>query len=174
MDKQHPSRLRFNFGFLVEAKIGTSRTIELDYPTIDVEDITLTPLTGVLQVTRTSEGVYLSGRLNATTAVTCVRCLTDALNTVKVSLEELLYYPPSSAPPGELFIGEDGFFDLNPLTRELTLLEVPFNPICKPDCQGLCQECGANLNEGDCGCTEDETDPRLAILKELLNKEKEQ
>jgi uncharacterized protein len=168
MDKQHPSRLRFNFGFLLEAKIGTSRIIELDYPTIDVEDITLTPLTGTLMTTRTSEGVYVSGRLKTATAVKCVRCLTDTLVPVAVTLEELLYYPPSSTPPGELFIGEDGYIDLSPLVRELTILELPFHPICKPDCLGLCQECGANLNENDCGCVVDDIDPRLAILKELL------
>lgn len=171
MDKQHPSRLRFNFGYLLEAKIGTSRTIELNYPTIDVEDITLTPLTGTLDVTRTSEGVYLSGQLQTATAVTCVRCLNDTLAPVSVSLDELLFYPPNEAPPGELFIGEDGYIDLAPLVRELTILELPIHPLCKTDCQGLCQECGTNLNEKDCGCTIDEIDPRLAKLKELLEKD---
>ncbi len=171
MDKQHPSRLRFNFGFLLEAKIGTNRIIELDYPTIDVEDITLTPLTGTLNVTRTSEGVYLSGKLQTATAVTCVRCLIDTLASVKVSPEELLYYPPSAAPPGELTIGEDGYIDLAPLIRELTILELPIHPLCKPDCQGLCQECGTNLNEKECGCKIDEIDPRLAKLKELLEED---
>ncbi len=168
MKKQHPSRLRFNFGFLLEARVGASRTIELNYPSIDVEDITLTPLTGVLHVARTSEGVYLSGELDVKTAVICARCLTNALFPVSVSLGELLYYPPHTTPPGELFIGEDGFIDLAPLVRELTLLEIPLNPICRPDCQGLCQECGANLNEEECGCTDDIIDPRLAKLKELL------
>jgi uncharacterized protein len=171
MDKQHPSRLRFNFGFLLEANLGTSRTIELDYPTIDVEDITLTPLTGILHVTRTSEGVYLHGNLQTATAVNCVRCLVDTLAPVSISLDELLYYPPQAAPPGELFIGDNGCIDLGPLIRELTILELPIHPLCKPDCQGLCQECGANLNEEECGCTVDEIDPRLAKLKELLEED---
>lgn len=171
MEKQHPSRLRFNFGFLIEARLGTSRTIELDYPSIDVVDVTLSPLQGKLEVTRTSEGVYLSGKLHTATAVACVRCLEDTLVPLQVSLEELLYYPPWGAPPGELFIGEDGYIDLAPLVRELTLLELPIQPICRPDCQGLCQECGFNLNDGDCGCTNDEIDPRLAALKSLLNGE---
>jgi uncharacterized protein len=169
MDKQHPSRLRFNFGFLLEAKIGTSRIIELDYPTIDVEDITLTPLTGTIVATRTSEGIYISGELETATAVTCVRCLNETLAPVSVSLEELLYYP--TAPPKELAIGDDGFIDLAPLVRELTILELPIHPLCKIDCNGLCQECGTNLNENECGCEIDEIDPRLAKLKELLEKD---
>jgi len=171
MDKQHPSRLRFNFGFLIEARLGTSRTIELDYPSIDIEDVTLSPLQGTLEVTRTSEGVYLAGTLHTVTAVECVRCLNDAYVPLTVTLGELLYYPPWDAPPGELYIGEDGYVDLAPLIRELALLEVPIQPICRPDCQGLCQVCGQNLNEGDCGCEDDEIDPRLAALKELLDKE---
>lgn len=171
MDKQHPSRLRFNFGFLLEAKIGTSRTIELDYPTIDVEDITLTPLVGTIFATRTSEGVYISGKLNTATDVVCDRCLIDTQAPVNVSLEELLYYPPNAAPPKELAIGEDGYIDLAPLVRELTILELPIHPLCKSDCQGLCQECGINLNENECDCVYDEIDPRLAKLKELLDKE---
>lgn len=171
MEKQHPSRLRFNFGFLVEARIGTSRTIELNYPTIDIEDVTLSPLQGQLEVTRTSEGVYLAGTLHTVTAVDCVRCLGDAYVPLTVSLGELLYYPPWDAPAGELFVGEDGFIDLAPLIRELTLLEVPIQPICRPDCLGLCQVCGKNLNEGDCGCEDDDIDPRLAKLKELLDNE---
>ncbi|MCB8983951.1 MAG: DUF177 domain-containing protein [Ardenticatenaceae bacterium] len=171
MDKQHPSRLRFNFGFLIEARLGTSRTIELDYPTIDVEDLRLAPLKGTLEVTRTSEGVYLAGTLNTVITVECVRCLNDAYVPLTVTLGELLYYPPWEAPPGELYIGEDGYIDLAPLVRELALLEVPIQPTCRPDCQGLCQECGQNLNEGDCGCEDEELDPRLAMLKELLDKE---
>lgn len=171
MNKQHPSRLRFNFGFLLEARIGTSRTIELDYPTVDAEDITLTPLTGTIVATRTSEGIYMSGELQTATAVICVRCLTDTLAPVSVSLEELLYYPAHSAPPKELVIGDDGYIDLAPLIRELTILELPIHPLCKPDCLGLCQECGTNLNEKDCGCEVDTIDPRLAKLKELLDKE---
>jgi uncharacterized protein len=168
MDKQHPSRLRFNFGFLLEAKIGTSRTIELNYPAIEVEDITLSPLTGTLLVTRTSEGIYLTGSLDTATAVTCVRCLEKTQANITVSLGELLYYPAAAAPPGDLFISEDGYIDLSPLVRELSLLELPLNPVCKPDCLGLCQECGVNLNENSCDCGTDDIDPRLAKLKELL------
>ena len=44
--------------------------------------------------------------------------------------------------------------------------------LCREDCLGLCQECGANLNDGDCGCAPDEIDPRLAALQQLLNNER--
>lgn len=170
MEKQHPSRLRFNFGFLLEAALGTSRTIELKYPEVQVgPDLTLKPLTGTFTVTRTGEGIYLSGLLHTMLPAVCVRCLEDARIAVTLKIDDLFYYPPQAAPEGEYSIGENGFIDLAPLLRELAVLEIPIQPICKPDCQGLCVTCGQNLNESDCGCVADDVDPRLTVLRELLD-----
>lgn len=169
MEKQHPSRLRFNFGFFIEASLGTSRTIELSYPTIWLShDLTVTPLIGSFVATRTGEGVYLSGQLKTMLDNTCVRCLEEAKVPATLDLDDLFYYPPQSAPDGEYSLGEDGFIDLAPLVRELTVLEIPIQPVCKPDCKGLCIHCGQNLNEGSCDCEIDTIDPRLAKLRELL------
>lgn len=164
------SRLRFNFGFLLEATFGESRTIELDYPTIRVaDDLDLAPLQGAVKASRNSEGIYISGELQTNVPTICVRCLESFQLPITIELDDLYYYPPSLAPEGEFVVGENGFIDLAPLVRELSLLEQPMRPLCRPDCQGLCQECGANLNLGDCGCEEETIDPRLANLKQLLD-----
>ncbi len=169
MNKERPSRLRFNLGFLIEATVGTSRTMQLDYPTVQVaEDVTLTPLQGTFQMTRTSEGVYLSGKLHSHIHAACVRCLDEVQVPITIQLDELYYYPPHTAPVGANVLGENGFIDLAPLVRELSLLELPTQPFCKTDCKGLCVECGQNLNEADCGHRPDRIDPRLAVLKSLL------
>ena len=166
------SRLRFNFGFLLEADYGTSRRLELDYPKIQVsDDVTLAPLKGELTVTRTSEGIYLEGTLQSSLVAECVRCLEEAIVPISFEMGELFYYPPQTAPKGEQVIGEDGFIDLSPIVRDLSLLEMPIKVLCKPDCLGLCQECGANLNLGDCGCSEEYIDPRLEGLKDLLKRD---
>lgn len=163
------SRLRFNFGFLLEADFGTSRLIELDYPSIKLDDdVTLTPLRGSFTATRTTEGIYIQGQLESSMSLECVRCLDEAIVHVDFSLDELFFYPPHSAPEGEPSVGEDGIIDLAPLVRELSLLSVPIKVLCQPNCQGLCQICGANLNLGDCGCESDEIDPRLSILQTML------
>ena len=167
------SRLRFNFGFMLEADFGTIRRIELDYPSIQLsDDLTLTPLKGVITATRTTEGIYIQGELESAAALECVRCLTETIVPLDFTLDELFYYPPQSAPPGENYVGEDGLIDLAPLVRELSLLSMPIKVLCQPDCLGLCQECGANLNEGDCGCDDGAIDPRLAALQQLLNEER--
>lgn len=167
------SRLRFNFGFLLEADFGTIRRIELDYPSIKLsDDLTLSPLKGVITATRTTEGIYIQGELESAAALECVRCLTETIVSLDFTLDELFYYPPQSAPPGENHVGEDGMIDLAPLVRELSLLSRPIKVLCRPDCLGLCQECGANLNDGDCGCDDEVIDPRLAALQQLLNEER--
>jgi uncharacterized protein len=166
------SRLRFNFGFLLEADFGTIRRIELDYPSIKLsDDLTLSPLQGAIIATRTTEGIYIQGELQSAAALECVRCLTETVVPLQFTVDELFYYPPQTAPAGENRVGEDGMIDLGPLVRELSLLSLPTKVLCRPDCLGLCQECGANLNEGDCGCADEAIDPRLAALQQLLREE---
>ena len=60
-----------------------------------------------------------------------------------------------------------------PLYEQIEM-EFPIRFLCKEDCRGLCQRCGRNLNEGECGCTQKEIDPRLEPLRALLEKMKEE
>lgn len=53
------------------------------------------------------------------------------------------------------------------------LLNWPSKVLCRPDCRGICSICGADLNEGDCGCRREELDPRMAKIQEVFNKFKE-
>jgi uncharacterized protein len=172
VSEYRPRNLRFNFGFLIEASSGTSREIELDYPSIRIEDeLNLTPLTGKFQAVRNSKGIYLSGLLKSTIETECARCLEPVTLPITIQLADLFYYPPSEAPEGEFFVGDDGFLDLAPLVRQLSLLEIPMQPFCREDCKGLCVVCGQNLNEGSCDCVVDEIDPRFETLRGLLDSE---
>lgn len=164
------SDLRFNFGFLLEALPGTSREIELDYPQVKLGgDVVLAPLTGVFKASRTTQGIYIEGELVSFASADCARCLIVFDLPITMPLDELYYYPPHEAPEGAYVVKKDGQLDLAPLVREIALLSIPIQPICREDCQGLCVECGQNLNEGDCGCEDDPFDPRFASLKNLLD-----
>jgi uncharacterized protein len=57
--------------------------------------------------------------------------------------------------------------DLDPLIREEVLLALPLAPLCEAACQGICPTCGADLNEGPCGCAPAARDPRWAALDDL-------
>ena len=63
--------------------------------------------------------------------------------------------------------GEDSL-DITEYVHDALLLAIPLKPICSEDCKGLCPQCGANLNQVDCGCPAGDIDPRLAGLKKLL------
>jgi DUF177 domain-containing protein len=78
----------------------------------------------------------------------------DGQSDLKVEDLEFSYYD-----------GEE--VDLTPLIREQTLLALPTRPLCREDCRGLCPRCGANLNQGDCGCPTEAGDPRLSVLRSL-------
>lgn len=165
-----PTPLRFNFGFLLDAPPGTSRIVDLDYPAVWLEDgPRLAPLQGSFQVTRTAQGLYVQGALTSQLPAECSRCLTEFQTPVTLALDELFYYPPSTAAAGDYVTRADGVIDLGPLVRELSLLEIPMQPLCRPACLGLCPECGANLNEGACACRRETLDPRLAALRRLLD-----
>ena len=66
----------------------------------------------------------------------------------------------------ELYPITDDDIDLGPLVRDAIVLELPMAPLCREDCAGLCPQCGANRNEGDCGCVAPR-DPRWANLDVL-------
>ncbi len=162
------SPLRFNFGFMLEANIGTIRDIELDYPSMRLaDDVFLRPLRGGFRATRTSKGIYVQGLLTAGIEVACTRCLTEDWQEFELELDEVFQFG-SYPPEGEYAIPDTGILDLAPLVRELSVLALPMQVLCRDACLGLCAVCGQNRNESDCDCVQDEIDPRLAALRGLL------
>lgn len=67
----------------------------------------------------------------------------------------------------------DGKIELNQYVREQLVIHLPYAPLCKPDCAGLCPECGVNKNEQVCSCNSQRIDPRLAKLQDLLAEDKD-
>ena len=99
----------------------------------------------------------VSGRIECTKNFTCDRCLTQA--TEKQIHEFAEEFDKSAAV--------DDLIDVTELFRDELLAGQPMKNLCKEDCKGLCPVCGANLNDGDCGCDKRIVDPRLAALKDL-------
>jgi uncharacterized protein len=67
----------------------------------------------------------------------------------------------------------EGMVDLIDLMREQFVLALPMKPLCEEACKGLCAVCGTNLNKTQCDCAPKWEDPRLAPLKSLLSRDKE-
>ena len=140
-----------------------------------------------LELYTEGEHAFASGTFTGHMVVACSRCVGE----VRMDLDERLrvtFLPPAELPPDDNSsvdgsdAGEDGAevaagdldvfpfdgetIDLEPLLREQFVLAVPYAPLCREDCKGLCSQCGIDLNSGACEC-EKPIDPRLAALKGL-------
>ena len=163
----HRRVLQFNVGFLLVQGAGNQKINELDLPLVQLDDdLILDFLRGKLRFSRNSRGILVQGTLHTEVVSECARCLTPATVPVTLTLEELYTYPPT--PDAVYFVDDTGILDLAPLLREEAIVSTPMVVLCKPDCAGLCPECGQNWNEGSCDCEQDDIDPRLAVLRAHL------
>jgi len=128
---------------------------------------------GVLRLTRTNRGIYVTGTVQTAITESCSRCLRDIDLPVEIRVEEE-FLPSIDATTGAP-VGSDAEPDVARLTDaheidlgalladELSLVE-PIAPVCRPDCPGLCPTCGADLAKDPHDHGETHVDPRLAAL----------
>lgn len=98
----------------------------------------------------------------------CDRCLCDFSRPYDMTVEHTLVTTLENEE-SDFVLLQDYQLALDELVRDDILLELPYKSLCREDCLGLCSQCGKDLNEGPCGCNTKTEDPRLAVLKQLLN-----
>lgn len=128
------------------------------------------PLTATLFVVPQERGVYLKGRIAGMVALPCDRCTEEARVAVDHEFEfvDQLPDPGEQAEDALLREGKAGLeLDAAGLLWEQLLLALPTHVVCGAECQGLCPQCGANLNQGQCSCAPVGGDPRMAALRGL-------
>jgi uncharacterized protein len=131
-----------------------------------------TPVTADLTLESLDEGILASGRLHGALSLRCARCLKSFDQELTVDLRELFVSFPHEDSE-EYPLDPEGFLDPEQMIRDAIGVELPFAPVCRPDCRGLCGRCGGDLNLGECTCTEPDIDPRwdgLEALFEELNR----
>jgi uncharacterized protein len=128
---------------------------------------------------------HLVGGVTTTLELACGRCLDPFALPVDATFD-LRYLPQGAVAEQEegeeeASVEEDDVsttfyrdeeIDLAALMREQFYLALPMKPLCRPDCKGLCPQCGLNLNQGTCRCDTAWHDPRFAGLKALINERK--
>lgn len=125
------------------------------------------------------DGILVSGTVSGTLQGECVRCLRPLEDAFEAQVTELYAYPDTLEPHEEddeedpVPVVEDDTIDLTDLVVDAVVLDLPFNPVCREDCQGLCAECGINLSENPGHRHEEPVDPRWAALKELAGDDDE-
>ena len=115
---------------------------------------------GTLDVERSGDRISVRGKLEASAWVECVRCLKGYALPLEVPFEVFAERAGTGYRLEEKELERDDYMkfhdgrrlDLSEQARETLLLEVPMAPHCSEECRGLCPRCGADLNQGLCGC----------------------
>jgi uncharacterized protein len=120
--------------------------------------------------------LFFRGSLRGEVLGSCARCLEE----YRFGLDQPFSFvltPRAAAGSGSAALSADDLVlssyegdevDLTPLVYEQAILALPTRPLCRDTCRGLCPRCGANLNQGACGCAAAPGDPRLAVLHTLV------
>jgi uncharacterized protein len=131
-----------------------------------------------LRLEAVMEGVLVTGTARAVVEGECTRCLEPIHDEIEVTFQELFVYDDTrhgvrddSDEDDETSRLEDDLLDLEPLLRDAVVLALPFQPLCQPDCPGLCPECGARLADDPDHAHDAAVDPRWAALAELTDDE---
>ncbi|MEA2452474.1 MAG: hypothetical protein QOG04_1184 [Actinomycetota bacterium] len=122
---------------------------------------------GDLRAESVVEGILVTGRVEAETALECSRCLEKFSGQLDVRVCEMFVAPGHVQPDEDAYLVSGTELDLEPMLRDAVTLALPLNPLCEEACEGLCPTCGKRRDLGPCGCQEDETDPRWAALSAL-------
>ena len=119
----------------------------------------------------------MSGHAKVTFVMSCDRCLKPVDKTLDLIFDREVFAPDivENMPDGkddQEFI--DGFqLDVDDFLNIEIVINWPMKVLCKPDCLGICRQCGMDLNAGTCNCDTFVPDPRMAVIKDIFNGNKE-
>ena len=137
------------------------------------------PVRVKVKVTRMQEDVLAQGEARTRARLECSRCL-EPFEVEMAGTFEALFVPDAGAYAARMGRrdfewGDDRVnvysemtIDLSDEIRQCLTLELPLKPLCRPDCAGLCPQCGKDMNEGPCECKPDEGDDTWAALRKLI------
>lgn len=159
-------------GSMLQRSRGVAAPAELGTEVIAVA--TGSPIALSLRFEAVMEGVLASGAATGSATGECVRCLDPVTYPVKVTFSELYVYPDKASAHAEnsdeqLFLDGD-LLDVEPVLRDAIVTALPFQPVCREDCPGLCAECGQRLAEHP-DHRHEIVDPRWSALSQLLGSE---
>ena len=123
------------------------------------------------KITNNSKSLLFTAVVSGSVTVHCARCTEEIKQLVKFKVSEYLVREEQAENMGDdddavVFSGEK--IDIDDIIINNFLLNASGKYLCREDCRGLCPKCGKNLNLGDCGCPDDEIDPRWAALAEIM------
>ena len=157
---------------------GLELTKEFEYFSMDLVDenaVFLTPVTADVIVIKVGDEILIKGRIATALSFVCSRCLSPFEFPVD-SRFDIVYFPEEMDLMTEQLESDDvnqyyydsRKVDLHEIVLEQLNLTFPVKPLCSPDCQGICPVCGKIVKDGECSCSENESDSRLDKIKNYL------
>lgn len=155
-----------------QSSMGLSLAEELDTAACGCPELRLVgPVSfrGVME--NAAPYLELNGRVKGKIRLECARCLAPFEQELEALVAEAYTNKPEALDPEDadaVSFFEGDFIDIGPALVKALFLELPMHPLCRPDCRGICPQCGANLNTEPCSCSNDAIDIRMAGLQSLL------
>ena len=173
----HRVLMRYNLAQLLKEPTGSSREHQLDESFTGPERVAETA-SGPVSFIRTHRGILARATLQIRSRLACSRCLGDYGHSSNLDIEEE-FFPTVNLQTGQSqqvpseanensHIDGNHVLDLADTIREYVATNMPMKPLCRRECLGLCQRCGADLNLGHCDCQDLPEDPRWLGLAELV------
>ncbi len=121
-----------------------------------------------LRLESVTEGVLVTGTVSGPLTGQCARCLDPISDHLSVDVCELFAYAASATDQttehDEVYRVDGDLLDVEPVARDSVVLALPWTPLCRPDCAGLCPDCGQRFDELPPEHTHTSVDPRWAAL----------
>ena len=125
---------------------------------------------------RENKQLLVTGDVDLTVSIPCSRCLKEVPTDIRFSIDKELKLENSILNDEEM---EDSDYliglhlDIDKLVYGEILVNWPMKVLCKEDCKGICNRCGANLNYETCSCDTRSLDPRMAVIQDIFKQFKE-
>lgn len=165
-------------------KRGENDKIDLDF-VVNLESIdyygdvlnVIAPVSVLGSLYSIGKKIFLSCKLETDLEVHCGRCLKPFIYLLKTNIDVELTEEDEAMDEDDLddiITYHDNMIDFDEIVKEQIISNIPMKTICNENCEGLCRVCGVDLNLEKCKCNTDDDeniDPRLAKLKELLQQD---
>ena len=172
--------LQFDVSLLSQEEIGAVREHSVDCRMLVGDEPSHGRVIGQVTLLRTMNGVLATASLTGSEDNQCSRCLENIQVKLELRVQEEFIAsvdavsgaqlsPPDD--PDAFRINANHILDMEEAARQAWISARPIQALCKPDCSGLCAECGRNLNQTSCSCSP-APDERWGRLRELAQEMK--
>lgn len=111
--------------------------------------------------------IVINASIKTKLQLSCSRCLDTFIYPIDIDIEERFTNDKELQNEETMFVDSDTL-NITEIIENSIISTLPIKRLCAKDCNGLCSNCGANLNVGKCNCDNYDVDIRLAKLKELF------